>query len=162
MSKRLIFTFGTLYEPKIINALLDSEPEYFLADLKGYAVFKGTAADLSEEMKTEITKRRDLSSFTFLFAKKVKDKNSVIHGKAYAITIEQEILLDAWERYPRWYQKEVVTVTDMQSSKHEATVYVINTGGVKLDTYERVQGNLQSYIESATLLRAKILNHHII
>jgi gamma-glutamylcyclotransferase (GGCT)/AIG2-like uncharacterized protein YtfP len=126
-----------------------------LADLKGYAVFKGTAADLSEEMKSEISKRRDLATFSFLFAKKVEDERCVIHGKAYSISTEQEILLDAWERYPRWYQKEDVTIADEQGSRHSAVVYVINRDGVRLDSFERIQGDLQSYIESAKLLRKK-------
>ncbi len=157
MSQRLIFTFGTLYEPKIITALLSAEPDHFLADLKGYAVFKGTANDLSEEMKTEIAKRRDLSSFSFLFAKKVEDENSVIHGKAYTISTNQELLLDFWERYPRWYRKEDVIIEDESGKKHEAIVYTIDKDGVKLNTFERVQGDLPTYIESALLLREKIL-----
>lgn len=108
-------------------------------------------------MKTEIAKRRDLSSFSFLFAKKVDDENSIIHGKAYSISTDQELILDFWERYPRWYRKEDVIIEDKSGKKHKATVYVIDKDGVRLDTFERVQGDLQTYIESATRLRKKIV-----
>ncbi len=62
--KRFVFTFGTLYEPQIVIALLGTEPHSFLATLHGYAVYKGTGNDLSEEMRVDIGKKRDLAHFT--------------------------------------------------------------------------------------------------
>jgi len=102
--KRFVFTFGTLYEPKIITALLGSKPPSFLATLHGYSVFEGNANDLSSEIKTDIASKRDLSNFSFLFAKKTKD-NSVIEEKVYELTASQELTFDWWERYPKWYLK---------------------------------------------------------
>ncbi len=68
----------------------------------------------------------------------------------------QEQVFDKWERYPMWYSKEDVTVTDDQGKSHNAFVYVINQNGEKMATFERVQGNVETYIESAKRVREKI------
>lgn len=152
--KRLVFTFGTLYEPTIIKALFGEEPPSFLTRISGYGVFKGTVDDLSPEIKADIASKRDLTDFSFLFAK--KDHSSTIEGKVYEITTNQELILDWWERYPKWYRKEDVLVIDPQGNQHEAFMYAIDKGGKKLENFERVQGDLNSYLESATNLRNRL------
>ncbi len=151
---RLAFTFGTLYEPQIVTALLGTEPTSFLATLHGYAVYKGTGNDLSDEMKADIGKKRNLAHFIYLFAK--KSESGTIEGKVHELSPDQEKIFDKWERYPMWYSKEDVTVTDEQGNQHNAFVYVINQDGEKMATFERVQGNIETYVESAKRVREKM------
>lgn len=155
---RFVFTFGTLYEPDIIRALLGTEPPSFLSVIHGFGVFKGAVDDLSSEIKADISSKRDITNFSFLFAKKLNDPNKTIQGKVYEITNQQELFLDWWERYPKWYRKEVVTLTNDNGKTYEAFVYVIDKGRTPMDTFDRVQGEIVTYIESAKKLRQKVLN----
>ncbi|MCR4329937.1 MAG: gamma-glutamylcyclotransferase [Candidatus Roizmanbacteria bacterium] len=154
--KRLVFTFGTLYEPKIITALLGTEPPFFLATVQGYTVYKGGSNLLPPEIYDDISSKHDMSTLSFLFAQKSTDPHAKIHGKVYEITTNQETVLDWWERYPRWYRKENITVTDKHGKEYEAFMYAIDKTGEVLETFERVQGNVETYITSAKELRKKL------
>ena len=154
---RILFTFGTLYEPQIISVMLGHEPANFLATLKDYAVFKGTKDDLSEEIKADIRQKRDLDNFAFLYAKNVDPTlHSQITGKAYYVTAKEEFIIDWWERYPKWYRKEDVEIQNIKGEKFQAIVYVIDRDGKPLDNFERVQGDIASYIQRAKDLRIKV------
>lgn len=154
--KRIVFTFGTLYEPQIIKALLGMEPVNYLAVLKGYAVFQGTGKDLTSDIKTDIGNKHDLNTFTFLFAKKVENEESLIQGKAYEISTHQELILDWWERYPKWYRKEDVKIHDLQGNTQGAFIYTVDREGKKLDKFARVQGDISVYLNGAKNLLQKI------
>lgn len=154
--KRLVFTFGTLYEHKIISVLLGKEPPFFLAYVEGYQVYRGAAQLLSPEIYQDISNKHNMSTFSFLFAQKSIDPGSSISGKVYKITTNQEMYLDWWERYPRWYRKEDITVTDEHGKAHEAFMYTIDKTGEPLKTFERVQGDVNTYITGAKKLRKKL------
>lgn len=154
--KKLVFTFGTLYEPKIISELLGKEPPFFLANVEGYRVFKGGSSLLPPEIYQDIANKHDMTTFSFLFAQKSTDPNSSISGKVYGITTNQEIYLDWWERYPRWYRKEDITVTDEHGKAHKAFIYTVDKTGELLETFERVQGDINTYITGAKKLREKL------
>jgi|SRR3990167_2346034 len=154
--KRLVFTFGTLYEPQIISALLGKEPPFFMAHVEGYQVFKGTGDLLPSEIYQDISSKHDISTFSFLFAQKSTDPNASINGKVYEITTNQEIMLDWWERYPRWYRKEDITVTDQDNNTHEAFMYTIDKEGELLNNFERIQGDLKQYLAGAIKLKSKL------
>jgi hypothetical protein len=95
--KRVVFTFGTLYEERIITALLGYLPEYSIAELQGYSVYLGTQAIMPDEVKQDfISKGRDLTAFKFLFAKKDEGSSYPIEGKAYTITTVDELMVDRW------------------------------------------------------------------
>jgi hypothetical protein len=154
---RILFTFGTLYEPQIISAMLGHEPVNFLATLEDYAVFKGTKDDLSREIKTDIKQKRDLDTFVFLFAKKVdRTLHSHISGKAYYVTVHEELIIDWWERYPKWYRKDDVEIQNNTGEKFQAIVYVTDGIGKLLDNFDRVQGDVVSYVQRAKELRSKV------
>ncbi len=158
-SPRLLFTFGTLFEPDVISALLGYEPKHFPAILKDYAVYQGTKDDLPEEIKEDIKQKRDLENFVFLFAKKVDPSlHSQILGKAYYITQNDEHIIDLWERYPAWYQKEAVEAEDDQGRKHPAFVYVINKEGVLMHEFQRNPYELTSILKSAQTLHEKVMH----
>ncbi|OGK13664.1 hypothetical protein A3A93_00615 [Candidatus Roizmanbacteria bacterium RIFCSPLOWO2_01_FULL_38_12] len=155
--KRLVFTFGTLYEPSIISSLLGKVPRHFLASVKGYSIFKGTEKDAPEVIRKELSENRDMKNFSFLFAKKSVQPNDAITGKAYEITTSQELILDNYERYPTWYRKEGVEIEDEKGRKHQGFMYAIDKGGEKVERFERVNGDMNFYIESGEKIRKKIL-----
>ncbi|PJE62445.1 hypothetical protein COU88_04990 [Candidatus Roizmanbacteria bacterium CG10_big_fil_rev_8_21_14_0_10_39_6] len=154
--KRLVFTFGTLYEPQIISALLGKEPPFFMAHVEGYQVFKGTGDLLPSEIYQDISSKHDISTFSFLFAQKSTDPNASINEKVYEITTNQEIYLDWWERYPRWYRKEDIIVTEEHGKAHKAFMYTVDKTGELLETFERVQGDVNTYITGAKKTTRKI------
>ena len=157
LKHRILFTFGTLYEPTLISALLGYEPKNFLAILKDYGVYQGTQNDLSEEIKEDLKKRRDLTNFTFLFAHKTSPSlHYQMSGKAYYITTKDERIIDCWERCPKWYRKERVEIEDKDGNKIQAIVYVIDKEGRFLQKYTRVPYELASLIENATKIRKKL------
>jgi hypothetical protein len=154
--KKLVFTFGTLYEQKIISALLGAVPHNFLAKVEGYAVYQGKAADAPEEIRQELLKKWNLDEFTFLYAKKVV--GTAIFGKAYEIDTDQELILDYYEKYPNWYRKEDIEIIDTKEHKHEGYMYAYDKGGKRVDSFERVQGDLNMYIKIGKEIQKKVLN----
>jgi hypothetical protein len=84
---RLVFTFGTLYEDDIIQALLGSIPDNFYATLSSYAMYKGRFSELSQKMQDVFSATGyDNSSFSYLFVK--PDANaSTIKGRAYFVDL---------------------------------------------------------------------------
>lgn len=154
---RILFTFGTLYEPSVISALLGYEPQSFLATVRDYAVFRGTKDDLSEEIKNDISQKRDLAKFVFLFAKKVDHSmNSKITGKAYQINAKDELIIDWWERYPKWYRKEDVEIYDNRGEIFQAVIYAVDRKGELLTDYSRNPYDLTSLIENAKQIRNRV------
>jgi len=155
---KLVFTYGTLYEPQIMEALLGYIPQNFLATLSNFSVYCGDEHILSEEIKQDLrSKGRDLSSFKFLFAKKDIKNPSLIEGKAYSITPNDELILDWWERYPKLYRKESATIKDSDGKKYEAFIYTIDKDGEKLDHFSRDPNNdIDLTILNANKLRQKI------
>lgn len=160
MIKKIIrkyFVFGTLYEDKILKALLGYVPKSYEATLQGYGVFRGKCNDIPEKVKETISPNHDLANFSFLFAKKDKKSDMKIQGKVLEINEQDEKLFDIWERYPTWYGKDAVYVVDGKRMIHEVNVYTINMPGEYLPVYKRVQGNVKTYVQAARKLRAKYL-----
>ncbi len=61
------------------------------------------------------------------------------------------------ERYPNWYRKEDVEIEDEKERKYQGFMYAIDKGGEKVKTFERVQGDVNIYIESSKKIRERIL-----
>jgi len=62
MKKRLLFTYGSLFEPKVITALLGEEPKGFLGTLHGYVTMKGISKVLPNEVKKIIAEELDIQT----------------------------------------------------------------------------------------------------
>jgi len=154
---KLVFTFGTLYEPKIIAALLGKIPSNFLASVKGYSIYKGTEKDAPEFIRKELKEIWDMKNFSFLFAKKSDNPEDFITGKVYEISTSQELVLDHYERYPYWYRKEDISVEDQNGKKYLAFMYSIDKGGEKVGRFKRVNGEENIYMESGRKIRKKVL-----
>lgn len=151
------FVFGTLFDEKILVALLGYVPKNSEAVIKGYSVFRGSGLDLSSDMKLDIGEKHELSTFKFLFAKKSGNTDDNIKGKVLEINADDEKLFDLWERYPKWYGKEKVKAEDNSGNIIEANVYVINDQeGILLPRFERIQGDIQTYIDGAKRLRKRL------
>src|SRR6266446_1367915 len=136
--KRHVFTFGTLYEDGIIQALLGSVPDNFYASLPGHAMYKGAFSELPEKMQAVFSARGyDDTNFSYLFVK--SDPNAeLIEGKAYAIDLRQELILDHWEWYPDWYRKQAVAIQSSDEKEYEAFVYTLDYQGERLSDFKRV------------------------
>ena len=159
--KKVVFTFGTLYEPRITKALLGELPDYFDTELVGFSIYRGGTDQLPDQVKQDIiTHRGSLDGLTYHFAKPDESEN-VITGRAWMITDLQEKILDAWERYPAWYQKQDVQVRDKQGHLKKAIAYTQDGDGdpVDLAVFERVPGGVQEYISEAKRVREDVLNH---
>lgn len=158
MDKRIVFTFGTLFVPEIIEALLNHTPENFMAYLAGYSVYLGNEHILSNEIKQDfISKGRNLSNFKFLFAKKDITSSTAIEGKAYYIDLKDELILDWWERYPKWYRKENVTIQNKTGEKFSAFIYTLDKNGEKQVSFKRnPNNNTREAIEGAQKIRERI------
>ena len=149
------FVFGTLTDNDILASLIGRIPNKYAAILKGYCVYSGDASSLSNEMKSDIGSKRDLSNFSFLFAKK-SSADDIISGDVVEITEDEEKYFDKWERYPNWYQKEKVIVSDLLGKEHEVYLYVQNIEGKPVKVFERIQGDKKSYVEAAKRLHEKL------
>ncbi len=160
MKKKIIrkyFVFGTLYEDKILKALLGYVPKSYEATLQGYGVFRGKGNDIPEQVRETIAASHNLEDFNFLFARKDKKNDMKIQGKVLEINEHDEKLFDIWERYPAWYGKDAVYVVDARRMIHEVNVYAINMPGEYLPVYKRVQGNIKTYVQAAKNHRTKYL-----
>lgn len=155
---RTVFTFGTLCEEQIISALLGYTPEPIFATLTGYSVYLGTQAIMPKEIKQDfISKGRDLSNFKFLFAKKDENIETKIESKAYHITTADELFLDWWERYPKWYRKQDVHIQNNQGESMRAFIYTIDKNGEKLQNFVRnPNNNTEEAVENAQKLRERV------
>ncbi|MFO0704159.1 MAG: gamma-glutamylcyclotransferase family protein [Patescibacteria group bacterium] len=151
------FVFGTLFDEDILAALIERIPKNCEAVLHGYGVFLGDSKSLNEDLKKDIGSKRDLSTFSFLFAKK-STQNEEIKGKIVELEHNEENFFDAWERCPKWYQKEKATATDSEGVKHEVCVYVQNIDGKRLNSFERIQGDKKSYVDAAKRLHEKLIS----
>ena len=152
-----IFTFGTLYEPRIIQALLGEMPPNELGYVSGYAVSKGIETDLPKKIKDDLSKKHRLSDFSFLYAHKTNNQRDKINGKIYKLTKKQESILDAWERYPIWYKKDKTIVTTTGSKLVQSIIYIIDNPGKAIKRYKRVNGDMETYIKNALILRSSYL-----
>lgn len=53
-------------------------------------------------------------------------EGSTVEGLIWSVTEQDEAHLDGYEGYPKFYDKEVMTVTDMGGKPHEIMVYTMN------------------------------------
>jgi gamma-glutamylcyclotransferase (GGCT)/AIG2-like uncharacterized protein YtfP len=142
MNGRIVFTFGTLYEDRVIEALLGRIPDNFYATLPAYAIYKAGFSQLPPKAKEFIlTKDYDTQSFSFLFLKPENTSTSTVSGRTYRIKPSDELALDRWENYPDWYEKQPVEIQDSDGIQHEAIIYFGNFEGEKLQRYQQVVSN---------------------
>ncbi len=157
--KRLVFTFGTLYEDAIIEALLGTIPQNFYAKLTGYSLYKGNFSQVPPKVKDFFdTTGVDQNSFSYLFIKEDPHHNFVLDGRAYFIDLEQELILDHWELYPDWNRKMVVTITAEDGTTHEAFVYTQDIEGERLEEFKRVVNNPEKVLTRAKAARKRAVD----
>ena len=109
MNKILLFSYGTLSNPKYIQLLLKRVPEYTAASLPGYGLFVHPKNG-------------------YLFVKPAP--NQSVKGQLFEISDQELQLLDRWEEVPL-YQRELKMVGTGNGQKVEAFVYTqINTTGL--------------------------------
>lgn len=53
-------------------------------------------------------------------------EGSTVEGLIWSVTEQDESHLDRYEGYPRFYNKETMTVTDSEGAFHEIMVYTMN------------------------------------
>ncbi len=156
--KRLLFTFGTLYPDDIISALLGVVPTNFYATLTGYSIYKGTFEHLPSKVADFfLTRNIDKRTFSYLFAKQDTDHGFVIDGRAYEISLDQELILDHWERYPEWYRKQEVSIKSEDGSMHEAFIYTLDIDGERLSEYKRVMNDPDKVLANAMATRHRVM-----
>lgn len=156
--KRLVFTFGTLYEDEIIKALLGKIPQNFYATLHGYSIYQAGYSQLPNKVKEFFSTRNyDLNTFSYLYVKQDSEHNSAIEGRAYYIDLEQEMILDHWELYPDWYRKKAVSIKVKDGTEHEAFVYTVDYEGKKLNDFKRVVNNPEKVIVNAKETRKRVI-----
>lgn len=153
--KRIVFTFGTLYDDNVIKKLLGDVPVNFYATLPGYTVYKGIFSQIPQKVQDRL-KHVNKDTFTFLFAK-TDLKESYIYGRAYEINLAQEIMLDHWEIYPDWYRKKSVTIRSHDECEHEAFIYTLDYDGEKLTEYNRVINDPAEVITNAQAARKRMV-----
>ncbi len=158
MKSRIVFTFGTLYEDSVIKALLGRIPDNFYATLPAYAIYKAGFSQLPPKAKEFIlSKGYDTQSFSFLFLKPEIISASAVSGRAYHIESADELVLDRWENYPNWYEKQLVTIQDSDGGWHEAIIYSGNFEGKKMQKYQRVVNTLEQVVSNATRARVEVI-----
>jgi hypothetical protein len=158
VDSRIVFTFGTLYEDRVIKALLGRIPDNFYATLPAYAVYKAGFAQLPAKAKEFIlSKGYDTRSFSFLFLKPEYTSQSAVSGRAYHIKPSDELVLDRWENYPDWYEKQLVGILDNDGKRREAIIYSGNFEGKKMEEYQRVVNTPQQVVSNATRARAEVV-----
>jgi len=156
--KRLLFTFGTLYPDEIISALLGAVPPNFYAELAGYSIYKGTFEHLPSKVADFfLTRNIDKRSFSYLFAKHDTEHGFVIDGRAYEINLNQELILDHWERYPDWYRKQSVKLKSEDGSAHDAFIYTLDIDGERLSEYKRVMNDPEKVLANAKATRQRVM-----
>jgi hypothetical protein len=159
MLHRLVFTFGTLYPDEIIKALLGVVPPNFYASLMNYSVFKAGMKQLPEKVRTEFEQKGDRpTSFTYLFAKHDPVNKFELTGRVYNTNLQQELILDAWERYPDWYRKEEVVVRDEQGKEHNAYIYTLDIEGERQKSFNRVVNDPERVLEAAKRMRQNVMD----
>jgi gamma-glutamylcyclotransferase (GGCT)/AIG2-like uncharacterized protein YtfP len=155
--KRILFTFGTLYPDDIISALLGAVPPNFYATLTGYSIYKGSFEHLPSKVADFfLTRNIDKDTFSYLFAKQDTEHGFVIDGRAYEISLDQELILDHWERYPDWYRKQSVNIKSEDGSMHEAFIYTLDIDGERLIEYKRVMNELEKVLANAKATRQRV------
>jgi cytochrome oxidase Cu insertion factor (SCO1/SenC/PrrC family) len=92
-----------------------------------------------------------------LFAKQDTDHGFVIDGRAYEISLDQELILDHWERYPEWYRKQEVSIKSEDGSMHEAFIYTLDIDGERLSEYKRVMNDPEKVLANAKATRQRVM-----
>jgi len=157
--KRLVFTFGTLYQDNIIEALLGKIPENFYATLTGYSIYKAGFSDLPDKVKDFFkSQNADESTFSYLFVKEDPEHAFTIDGRAYAIDLEQELILDHWELYPDWYRKKRVLIKTKDGQEQEAFVYTLDIDGERLTEFRRVVNDPEKVLANAKVARQGVID----
>ncbi len=155
---RPLFTFGTLYPDNIISALLGAVPPNFYAALTGYSIYKGTYAQLPPKVADFfLTRNIDKETFSYLFAKQDAERDFVIEGRAYDIDLNQELILDHWERYPDWYRKQSVKIKSEDGSVYDAFIYTLDIDGERLSEYNRVMNDPEKVLANAMATRQRVM-----
>lgn len=156
--KRIVFTFGTLYEDSIIEALLGTIPQNFYATVTGYSVYRGNFSQLPSKVKDYFrAKNVDQNTFSYLFVKGDPTNNFTLKGRAYMIDLDQELILDHWELYPDWYRKKKVVIKAEDGTEHEAFLYTLDIDGERLEEFERVVNVPEKVLASAKAVRQRVI-----
>ncbi len=157
-TKRLVFTFGTLYPDDMIEALLGSVPQNFYATLTGYSVYKGNFTQLPARQRDHFTaKGVDPRTFSYLFAKEDSTHHYTIDGRAYYVDVDQELILDHWEMYPDWYRKKSVQIVSEDHTEHDAYIYTLDIDGERLEEYTRVSNDPRQALANARATRKRVM-----
>jgi len=157
MLTRKLFTFGTLYPDEMIKALLGEIPENFYGTLKGFSVYRGNWTQLPENIRKTFEEMNvDQSTFSYAFAKKDYRAEKVIKGRIYSISLDQELVLDHWERYPDWYRKLDVVVKDELGNEHDAFIYTLDIKGELMEKVERVLNTPEKALANAKKLNQRV------
>jgi len=155
---RLVFTFGTLFDDEIVMALLGKIPTNFYATLPGYAVYEGSFDQLPSKVRDYFSaKGYDQQTFSYLFVKPDQSSGSMVVGRTYAVSREQELIIDHWEHVPEWYRKQTVTIQPNDGTPREAFVYTLDYKGKKLTEFHRVVNDPVRVIEAAKVTRAMVM-----
>jgi hypothetical protein len=155
---RIVFTFGTLHEDDVVEALLGRVPHNFYAILPDYAIYRAGFSQLSAKTKEFIlSKGYDPQTFSFLYLKADDSPTALVKGRAYYLEPEDELVLDQWEGYPDWYDKLPVSIQDSSGRNCEAFVYSGNFAGEKLQTFTRVVNHRETVLANAKKARQEVL-----
>jgi hypothetical protein len=156
---RFLFTFGTLYPDEIISALLGTVPSNFYATLTGFSIYKGAYSQLPPKVADFfLTRNINKDTFSYLFTKMDKENSFVIDGRAYEINLDQELILDHWERYPDWYRKQSVSIKSESGSANEAFIYTLDIDGERLSEYKRVMNDPEKVLANAKATRQQVID----
>jgi gamma-glutamylcyclotransferase (GGCT)/AIG2-like uncharacterized protein YtfP len=87
-----------------------------------------------------------------------KENSFVIDGRAYEINLDQELILDHWERYPDWYRKQSVSIKSESGSANEAFIYTLDIDGERLSEYKRVMNDPEKVLANAKATRQQVID----
>lgn len=147
----------------MITALLGEIPENFYGTLSGYSMYSGNYSQLPEQLQKDFAdKIIDKESFAYAFAKQDSASDFIIEGRAYYIDLNQELILDHWERYPNWYRKQEVLIKDKQNNTHKAFIYTLDINGTKMTEYKRVMNDPEKALKNAKQMREVVLKKFLI
>lgn len=155
--KRLLFTVGTLYFDDVIHALLGVVPKNFPATLTGFSLYQAGFSQLPPEIQKRFVDVVDQQTFSYVFAKPYLVSDQLLTGRAYELSIDQELIIDHWEQYPDWYRKHPVVITADDDSPHDAYIYTLDIAGVQQETLNRMVNDLALVVFEARATRERVL-----
>jgi gamma-glutamylcyclotransferase (GGCT)/AIG2-like uncharacterized protein YtfP len=151
---RLVFAFGTLYDDEIIKSLLGVIPRNFYTSLPGYALYRGTYAQIPAAVRSRLSHLNE-ETFSYLYIRPTPQNR--VTGRVYEIDLAQELILDHWELYPDWYRKQPVKV-QAGTGELEAFVYTLDHDGERVMEVTRVLNDPTEVTGHARAARARVQN----